>query len=150
MTDISRQMRGFYVRCNYLVRNFMPCTDAVKCYLFTSFCANIYAGHCFVNFKQSSLSKITVAFNHSFRHSSSYPRYCRASLMFVSSQVLSFPELLRKCIFNFRQRLLYSTNALIQNIVACFYSSFAWRHWNRALFTFLWQSYFNSMDFCPK
>lgn len=85
--DISRQMRGFYIRCNYLMRNFKSCTDDVKCSLFTSFCANIYAGHCWFNFKQSSLSKITVSYNNSL--DVFYPTLVFAELVSCLSLVMS-------------------------------------------------------------
>ena len=51
--DINRQMRGFYIRCNYLVRHFKHCSESVKCLLFSSFCVNLYAGPCWTYFKRS-------------------------------------------------------------------------------------------------
>ena len=36
--DINRQMRSFYIRSNYLVRNFGICSTSVKTQLFGAYC----------------------------------------------------------------------------------------------------------------
>ena len=54
--DLLRQTRSFYVRCNYLSRNFKACTHEVKCLLFTTFCVNFYAGHTIIDFQCCKIS----------------------------------------------------------------------------------------------
>ena len=43
--DITRQMRCFYIRGNFLARSFAHCSDAVKVKLFKAFCTNMYCCH---------------------------------------------------------------------------------------------------------
>ena len=135
--DLSRQLRSLYVRVNSLSRNFKACSNDVKALLFTSFCSNVYAGHCWSNFKKSSMSKLVIAFNNCFRRLMSYRKSCSASAMYVSNNVRSMPELLRKAIYSFRERILHSNNTLVLTIssASCFYSAL-WCHWNCTLFTF--------------
>ena len=132
--DLARQMRSFYIRCNYLSRNFNACSPHVKCHLFTSFCGSIYAGHCWSVFKKSSMSRLTVAFNNSFRRFMHFPRYCSASAMFVFNQVRSFTEILRNAIYRFRTRVFNSANAIINTLVSFNMNSTLWQHWNSSLF----------------
>jgi hypothetical protein len=134
--DILRQQRSFYMRCNYLMRNFIHCSPYVKCCLFTSFCSNVYAGHCWSKYTHSRFHSITVAFNNSFRRFLGLPRRCSASGMFVNNAVRSLQEVLRKLIFNFRNRILYSDNLLIKTLFTpTIFCSSLWHHWNALLFT---------------
>ena len=133
---LYRQLRSFYVRSNYLVRNFNACSPHVKCALFTAFCGNVYAGHCWSVFKQVSFTKLKVAFNNSFRRFMFYSRFCSASAMFVFNNVKSFSEILRVSIFSFRRRILSSFNCIIRSILACsMMSSPLWLRWSDALFS---------------
>jgi exonuclease III len=134
-TDLARQLRSFYVRSNYLSRYFSACTPAVKCSLFTTFCGNIYSGHCWSIFKKSAMRKLTIAFNNSFRRFMFYPRFCSASGMFAFNHVKSLNEILRHAIFNFQKRILNSSNNLICSILSCtVFNSSLWHHWKSVLF----------------
>ena len=134
--DIAKQLRSFYVRANYVSRTFSACTSAVKIQLFNAFCCNMYAAHCWCCYKNSSFKKLTVAFNNSFRRLMSFSRSCSASAMFVLNRLPTLKEILRTSIYGFRQRLLYSSNSVMQNIVRCTYNSKLWDLWNKELFTF--------------
>jgi len=135
--DLNRQLRAFYGRINYLCRNFIACSPNVKVMLFSSFCANVYSSHCWVNFKRATMSKLTVAFNNCFRRFMFYPRFCSASGMFVFNGTCSLQEILRKSVFNFRTRLFNSLNVIIRAILNCtLCSSQMWTNWNSILFTF--------------
>jgi hypothetical protein len=48
-----------------------------------------------------------------------YSRFCSASDMFVTNNSSTFPMILRKCVYNFRVRLLNSSNALIKFHFVC-------------------------------
>ena len=43
--DMARQMRSFYVRCNFIISNFACCSHEVKLKLFSTFCTNMYCSH---------------------------------------------------------------------------------------------------------
>jgi len=132
--DLSRQLRSFYIRCNFLSRNFHECSPEVKCLLFNSFCCNIYAGHCWSNFTKSKMSKVVIAFNNSFRRFMSYPRSCSASAMFAFNRVRSFNEILRNSVYRFRTRLFNSNNSFISALVSFTMNSPLWQFWNFHLF----------------
>ena len=133
--DIERQMRSLYVRINMLLRQFNLCSFDVKLMLFNAFCTNMYCSAMWCDFKVSTMNRIRVAYNNSFRKLICLPRWCSASAMFAFHSVLSFNELQRKIVFNFRQRILQSCNLLIQDVVSvvCFKSSL-WRHWCSILY----------------
>ena len=57
------------------------------------------------NFKNDTLRRLIVGYNHSFRIIMKYPRHCSASGMFVFNDVPSFTELWRKSIYGFKQRV---------------------------------------------
>ena len=40
--DIKRQMRKNYANVNMLLRRFSKCSTHVKCYLFKTYCSNLY------------------------------------------------------------------------------------------------------------
>ena len=40
--DIKRQMRKIHVNANLLLRKFSRCSVEVKCYLFKTYCSNLY------------------------------------------------------------------------------------------------------------
>ena len=58
--DINRQMRSFYIRSNYLIRNFSKCSDNVKSLLFNSYCSSMYCAPLWSNFKVGTIRKLTV------------------------------------------------------------------------------------------
>ena len=134
--DLNRQLRSFYVRCNYLMRNFNSCSQEVKCLLFNTFCGNFYSGHCWSSYKRASMSKLVVGFNNSFRRLMSYPRFCSASSMYVFNHVCSFNEILRKSIYSFRERILNSQNSIICTLARFTLHSPLWKLWHHHLFSF--------------
>jgi hypothetical protein len=52
-----------------------------------------------------------------------YSRFCSASDMFVTNNSSTFPMILRKCVYNFRVRLLNSSSALINSILYAIFCS---------------------------
>ena len=40
--DLKRQMRKLYANANLLLRKFSKCSVNVKCYLFKTYCSNLY------------------------------------------------------------------------------------------------------------
>ncbi len=133
--DLARQMRCLYIRGNLLARNFSTCSNEAKIKLFKSFCCNLYSCHLWSSFKKSSFHKVRVAYNNCFRILFKLPRSCSASQMFVVSDVLSFGELLRKCVYNFICRVDASQNYLVKVVAKCTTSSQLRKHWRSILYT---------------
>ena len=127
---------ALYIRGNFQARNFSFCSVDVKVKLFRYFCSNMYCCHLWSHFKNSSYNKVRVAYNNCFRILFGLPRYCSASHMFVSNSVMSFGELVRKCIFNFVKRIESSNNILIQCIILVTYQNSQLRkHWRDILYS---------------
>ena len=85
--DITRQMRCFYIRGNFLARYFAHSSDAVKVKLVKALCTNMYCCHLWFNLKKYKLLRL--------------PGSCSASAMFVHNFVVSFGEILRKLVYGF-------------------------------------------------
>ena len=92
------------------------CTPDVKCYLFKTFCSNMYCSTLWFDSTKTAMSKLRIAYNNSLRRLLGVPKYNSASDMFVSLNILSFGELLRKYVFSFMNRLSTSCNSYIADI----------------------------------
>ena len=62
------------------------------------------------------MKKLQVAYNNSLRRLLGLPSYNSASSMFVNLDIPSFRELLRKYVYNFRNRLETSDNVIIREM----------------------------------
>ena len=67
--DIIGQMRILYARANIIVRLFHFCNSDVLLELGKNFCGSFYCSHLWTSYKQSSFSKICVAYNNCYRKS---------------------------------------------------------------------------------
>ena len=113
LLSVCRQTSKFYAQANTLLRNFLFCTDDVKCMLFRSFCTNMYCSPLWFNSTSSSIKKLKTSYNGALRRLLLIKKTYSASTMFVTHGIPSFFELLRKCIFNFSQRISLSSNSII-------------------------------------
>ena len=65
--DVQRQTRNFSARANLLIHNFRFCTDNVKCYLFQSYCTDMYCCQLWLNSAEVSLKKLRTSYNSALR-----------------------------------------------------------------------------------
>ena len=65
------------------------------------------------------MKNLKVAYNNSLRRLLGLPSHYSASGMFVNLNIPSFGELLRKYVYNFRNRLESSENSIIRGIYIC-------------------------------
>ena len=110
--DVSRQTRKFYAQANMLLRNFRYCSNEVKCSLL--FCTNMYCCPLWFNSTSSSVKKLKCSYNSVLRRLLCIRMPYSASAMFVTHGILSFYELLRKCIYNSSERISSSSNSIIK------------------------------------
>ena len=99
-----------------LLRRFSKCSIPVKCYLFKTYCSNLYCAPLWYNFILTAMKKIKIAYNNSIRRLFFLPKHNSASEMCVNLNIMSFGELLRKYVYSFRFRLGASLNCIIDNI----------------------------------
>ena len=110
--DLKRQKRRFYANTNMLLRKFVD----VKCYLFKTYCCNLYCAPFWYDSTKTAMKNLKVAYNNNLRRLLGLPSHNSASSMFVNLKIPSFGELLRKCVYNFRNRLETSDNVIIREI----------------------------------
>ena len=79
-----------------LLRRFSKCSIPLKCYLFKTYCSNLYCASLWYNFTLTAMKKIEIAYNNSIRRLFFLPKHNSASEMYVNLNIMSFGELLRK------------------------------------------------------
>ena len=134
--DISRQSRSLCARGNMLKRNFYACSYEVKIKLFQAYCSCLYTSQLWSSYTKSCINKFTVCYNNAFRCVLGYPRGCSASGMFVWNSVESLPELRRRIVHNFLQRVTTSDNGLVKHMSGCDmrWLSSLWCKWSQLLY----------------
>ena len=73
--NMRRQRGSCYARSNDLIKNFYACSPVVKCDHFKAFCCNMYCSHLWCDYKNDTLRRLIVGYNHSFRIIMNYPRH---------------------------------------------------------------------------
>ena len=81
------------------------------------------------------MNNLKVAYNDSLRRLLGLPSYNSASGLFINLNILSFGELLRKYVYNFRNRLEISDNVMICGIYLSYFplQSGIWDWWRGIL-----------------
>ena len=103
----------FYMQANLLLDNFRYCSDDVKCTLFQSYCTNMHCCQLWFNSTKSSLIKLSTSYNSVPRRLPCISKPYSASNMFISRGIPFLPELLRKSIYRFTNRIELSANSII-------------------------------------
>ena len=137
--DLKRQMRKMYANANLLLRKFSRCSVNVKCYLFKTYCSNLYCAPMWFDCTKTVLTKLKVAYNNSLRRFMGLPWHNRASEMFVNLNIKSFGELLRVFVHGFRSRITVSRNFMLSSICnsSCSIYSKLWAWWRTLLYVHL-------------
>jgi len=135
--EMKKQYCKLYARCNTILRKFRNCSISVKKTLFTAYCTNFYCMPLWTNFHQCVFKKVKVAYNNVFRSLFKYDRRASASFMFVSNNVFNFDSLYRKCVFDFRTRIMNSQNGILIALIQNFYvaSNELFTSWRRTLYS---------------
>ena len=61
--DLKRQMRKCYANVNMLLRKFVKCSLDVKCYLFKTYCCNLYCALFWYDSTKAAMKSLKVAYN---------------------------------------------------------------------------------------
>ena len=135
--NMRRQRGNCHARSNGIIKNVYACSPVVKCYLFKAFCCNMYCSHLWCDFKNETLRRLIVGYNHSFRIIMKYPRHCSASGMFVFNNVPSFKRIVEEKYLWFLSSVL--TTPLINKVVntvanTTLLSSRLRKHWRTVLY----------------
>ena len=112
--DVSRQTRKFYAQANMLLLNFRYCGREVKCMLLNHFAPICIAALYGLIPHHPSSKKLKSSYNSVLRRLLCIRMPYSASEMYVSCGTPSFYKLLRKCIFDFFERISKNTNSIIE------------------------------------
>ena len=93
--DLKRQMRKLYANVNLLLRKFSKCSVDVKCFLFKTYCSNLYCAPMWLDCTKAALKKLKIAYNNSLRRFVFLPWRNSATEMFVNLGIHSLDEMLR-------------------------------------------------------
>ena len=63
-SDLEKNVCKF---CNLLLRIFFKCSVNVKCYLFKTYCSNLYCAQMWFDCTKTALTRLKVAYNNSLR-----------------------------------------------------------------------------------
>ena len=108
-----------------LLKKFVKCSLDVKCYLFKKYCCKNCAPFWYDSTK-TALKNLKVAYNNSLRKLLGLPSHNSASSIFVNLNIPSFGELLRKYVYNFRNRLQVIMLLFVEFICLIFLFSLAY------------------------
>ena len=114
--NMLRQRGIYYARSNSIIRTFSLCSPYVKVKLFKAFCCIMYCCQIWSQYKKDTVRKLQLGYNHAFRRIMKYDRTCSSSGMFVANGVMSFNELWRKSLYNFKQRVTKSNNFIVNHV----------------------------------
>ena len=89
--DLKKQIRKIYANTNLLLRKLSKCSVDVKCYLFKTYCSNLYCAPMWFDCTKTAFKKWKLALNNSLRRFMILPWRNSASEMFAN---LSIPHLM--------------------------------------------------------
>ena len=95
-----------------LLRKFVTCSPDY----FIKHCCTLYCALFWSDSTQTTIKNLKEAYNNSLRRLLGLSSHNSASGMFVNLNIPSFGELLRKYVYNFRNRLETSDNVIIREI----------------------------------
>ena len=116
--DINRQIRYLYGTANRLKIFFYKSSKKIKNVLFRTYCSSMYECQLWGNFLSSSLKRIRIAYNNSFRCLYGLSRYVSACEQQVLNNIITFVAILRKMSCFFVYRCYESNNKLISSLMA--------------------------------
>ena len=65
--DLIKQMKTIYANANMLLTLFSKCSIHVKCYLFKTYCLNLYCSLLWYSFTPTEIKEIKIAYHNSIR-----------------------------------------------------------------------------------
>ena len=84
-------MRKCYANANMLLRKFVKCSPDVNCYLFKTYCCNLYCDiFIWYGSTKAAMKNLKIAYNNSLRRLLGLPIHNSARGMFVNLNTPSF------------------------------------------------------------
>ena len=133
--EMSRRSRGIYAAGNTIISNFRECNSKCKILMFKTYCYNVYGISLWASYRVHSYVKVKVAHNDIFRNLMNVHRSESASQLFANQNVNNLDVICRNAMYSLMQRLLGSSNAIVQEICnsQVRVHSKIWKRWAVAL-----------------
>ena len=119
-----RQLRTLYAKSNGIIRTFSNCTIDVKLLLIKSYCTSFYCGYMWADYKKTAYRKLRVAFNNVYRRVLGLSYRRNATTMYTTHNINNMEALLRRSIYSFIERLMDSSNMIINTLMNSWYIRF--------------------------
>ena len=135
--DMLRQPRTLYSKSNKIIRTFSNCTIDVKLLLIKSYCTSVYCGYTCIwsDYKKTTYSKLRVAFNNVYKRVLGLSYRSSARTMYTTHNINNMEPLLKRSIYSFIERLMDSSNMIINTLMNSWYIRFnIWEFWNSKLY----------------
>ena len=112
--EMGKRVRSIYAAGNTLISNFRKCDESTKILMFKTYCYNVYGMSLWSSYRVTSHARIKIAHNDIFRTLMNVPRFDSASSLFVQKGVNNMDVLLRNSMYSLMDRLLCSSNSLVE------------------------------------
>ena len=115
--DSLRQCRSVSAKGNNLIHDFHKCTVLIKALLFKMFCGSLYTA-----FHIVCIQKTFSCLSWCFKKKKKLSRWASNSTLFVSHNVPSFQEVIRRNAYSFYTRVAVCINILVAYVINNIYS----------------------------
>jgi hypothetical protein len=134
--EVCKQTRLLYARANSVLRKFALCSLPVKISMFQSYCTSLYCSQLWSYCNKQVLNKMRIAYNNAYRFLLGFRKSDSASNMLVTHNIPSFEALLRRNVFNFKNRTETAPNNLVKTIShdLTVHSGAMYKRWSSLLF----------------
>ena len=129
--DVLRQLRTLFAKSSKIIRTFSQCTIVVNLLLIKSYCTSFYCEHVWSDYKKTTYRKLRVALNNVYRRVLGLSYRSSASSMYTTHNINNMEALLRRSIYSLIERLIDSSNMIINTLMNSWYIRFnIWEFWN--------------------
>ena len=130
-----RQLRTLCAKSNKTICTFSHCTIVVKLLLIKNYCTYLDCGYMWSDYRKTTYSKLRVAFNNVYRRVLGLSYRSSACTLYTTHNINKMEALLMRSIYNFIERLMDSSNMIINTLMNSLYIRFnIWEFWNSKLY----------------
>ena len=94
--DLKLQVKKCYAKANMLLRKLVKCSPDVKCYLFKTYCYNLYCPPFWYDSTKAAMKNLKVAYNIILLRLLGLPNHNNANGMFVNLNIPFFLVITQK------------------------------------------------------
>jgi hypothetical protein len=116
-TDINREIRNMFTRCNILIRRFSKCSTDVKIILFRSYCICFYDSALWSRYCSNSIAKLLSCYNRCMKIFFGYEKFSSVTNMLLTLGLPSGSTVLHNQKISHGYRISTNANKLVQYVL---------------------------------